>query len=166
MPKRSGTAVLGDMLKVLSEADYPLSTREIASRAGVDWATAKKYLSLVHKFSEVGRLMRAREGRATVWRVKKRPSTAEMFDRAVSYLMERGVRRIAVFGSRARGDERPDSDLDLLVEFPGGTSLLDHVGMMQDLSDMLGVDVDLVSWKGISPHLRDYIEKSAKVLVE
>jgi len=166
MPKRSSTAVLGGLLKTLFESDRPLSTRELALKAGVDWATARKYLTLIHKFSEMGRLVRAEEGGAVLWKLEKRPSTWEMLERAVSYLSERGARKIAVFGSRARGEEKPDSDLDLLVEFPEGTGLLDHAGMEQDLSDMLGVKVDLVSWRGVSPHLRGYIEKDVRVLTD
>lgn len=166
MPKRSGMAVSSDLLRVLSKSDRLLSTREIALKAGVDWATARKYLTHIHKFSEMGGLARVEERGAVLWRLKKRLDTAKMLERAIPYLTERGVRRIAVFGSRARGDEKPDSDLDLLVEFPSGTTLLDHAGMEQDLSDMLDVKVDLVSWKGMSPHLRKYIERDVRVLVE
>lgn len=166
MSKRSGTAVLGDLLRVLLGSDRPLSTREIALKAGVDWATAKKYLATFHKLSKAGLLVRKDDRGAVMWVLKKRPGTAEMLERAVAYLSEHGVRKIAVFGSRVRGEEKPDSDLDLLVEFPKRTSLLDHAGMEQDLSDMLGVEVDLVSRKGVSPHLRKYIEGEAKVLTE
>lgn len=157
---------MSDLLRVLLKANRPLSTRKIAMKAGVDWTTARKYLTLIHNLSGEGRLVRAEEERAVLWRLEKRPGTAEMLERAISYLLERGARRIAVFGSRARGDEKPDSDLDLLMEFPEETSLLDHARMEQDLSDILGVKVDLVSWKGISPHLRKYIERDAKVLTE
>jgi len=164
MPKRSSTAVLSGLSKTLFKSDRPLSTRELALKAGVDWATARKYLTLIHEFSGVGRIVRAEKGGVVLWKLEKRPSTGEMLERAVSYLSERGARRIAVFGSRARGEEKPDSDLDLLVEFPKGTSLLDHAGMKQDLSDMFGVKVDLVSWRGVSPHLREYIKKDVRVL--
>jgi hypothetical protein len=96
----------------------------------------------------------------------KRKPLPEMLERAVSYLRDRRVRFIAVFGSRARGDSRPDSDLDFLIEFPQGTSLLSHVGMEQELSELLGVKVELVPRKSVSPYMRDGIEKEAKVLLD
>jgi len=70
-----------------------------------------------------------------------------------------GVRELSVFGSAARGEMRPDSDIDLLVEFlpqaePG---LLDHAGLMLDLSDLLGCKVDLVSKNGLKPLIRDSV---------
>lgn len=64
---------------------------------------------------------------------------------------KRRVRRIAVFGSVARGEAGPDSDVDLLVDFEDGTSLLDHVGLFQDLEDLLGVGVDVVARSALKP---------------
>lgn len=87
--------------------------------------------------------------------------TPQMFERAVQYLKSRGMKNIAVFGSRARGDARPDSDLDLLVDIPDGTSLFDHIGMEMELSKMLGVKVELVSRDAVSPYMRESIEREA-----
>jgi uncharacterized protein len=64
---------------------------------------------------------------------------------------KRRAHRIAVFGSVARGDARPGSDVDLLVDFEPGASLLDHVGLFQDLEELLGVGVDVVTRSALKP---------------
>jgi len=71
-----------------------------------------------------------------------------------------GARNVRVFGSVARGDATETSDVDLLVEMEEGKSFLDLVGLWQDLQDLLGLKVDVISDGGISPHLR------AKILAE
>jgi uncharacterized protein len=70
---------------------------------------------------------------------------------------KRKAHRIAVFGSVARGEARPGSDLDLLVDFQLGASLLDHVGLVQDLEELLGIGVEVVTWNALKPgddHIR------------
>ena len=64
---------------------------------------------------------------------------------------KRKARRIAVFGSVARGEARPDRDLDLLVDFEPGTSLLDHIGLFQDLEELLGVRVEIITRSVLKP---------------
>ena len=91
----------------------------------------------------------------------KTPPSSRIFEEAVRYLRKRGIRDIAVFGSRARQESRPDSDLDLLVSLPSGMSLLDHVGMEMELSSLLGVKVELVSREAVSPYMRETIEGEA-----
>src|SRR6266496_4276498 len=73
----------------------------------------------------------------------------------------RGARNLRVFGSVARGESRPESDLDLLVDMENGRTLLDLVGLWQDLEEALGRRVDVVSEGGLSPHLRDRILREA-----
>jgi predicted nucleotidyltransferase len=74
------------------------------------------------------------------------------------------VRELAVFGSAARGEMRPDSDIDLLVEFlpDAEIGLLEHAGLMLDLSELLGRKVDLVSKRGLKPLIRDSILREAR----
>ena len=69
-----------------------------------------------------------------------------------------------VFGSTARQDGGAKSDVDLLVEMEEGRSLLDLVGLWQDLQDMLGVHVDVLSDRGISCHLVERITAEAIAL--
>jgi predicted nucleotidyltransferase len=72
-----------------------------------------------------------------------------------------GAHNIRVFGSTARGDAGATSDVDLLVEMEPGRSLLDLVGLWQDLEDLLGTHVDVLSEGGVSPHLRQRIYAEA-----
>lgn len=62
----------------------------------------------------------------------------------------RRASHVRVFGSVARGDAGPDSDIDFLVDFEEEASLLDQVGLIQDLHELLGVGVDVVSSGGLS----------------
>jgi len=72
-----------------------------------------------------------------------------------------GARTIRIFGSVARGEETPASDLDLPVEFEPGRSLLDHIALAQDREDLLGRRVDVVTEKGLHWYIRDRICREA-----
>jgi uncharacterized protein len=76
------------------------------------------------------------------------------------------VRELSLFGSAARGEMRPDSDIDLLVEFiPGAkVDLFDYSGLMLDLSKLIGRKVDLVSKKGLKPLIRASVLKEARLV--
>ena len=75
-----------------------------------------------------------------------------------------GIHRVRLFGSVTRGEAREDSDVDVLVDFEPGRSLLDQVGFEQDLSAMLGCQVDVVVEGGISPYLEERILQEARPL--
>ena len=68
-----------------------------------------------------------------------------------------GAHNLRVFGSVARGEAGPESDLDILVEMEPGKSLLDHVALMQDLEDLLQRKVDLVSERALHWYIRDRV---------
>ena len=62
-----------------------------------------------------------------------------------------------MFGSVARGEATKTSDLDLLIEMEPGRSLLDIIAIKQDLEELLGCKVDVVTEAAISPYLRDKV---------
>ncbi len=76
------------------------------------------------------------------------------------------VRELSVFGSAARGEMRPDSDIDLLVEVlpDAEVGLAEHAGLMLELEKLLGRKVDLVSKNGLKPRIRPYVLADAQLL--
>ena len=68
-----------------------------------------------------------------------------------------GARNVRIFGLVARGEARPDSDVDFLVELEPERSLLDQVALIQDLSDLLGCRVDVATDKGLREPIRERI---------
>jgi len=75
-----------------------------------------------------------------------------------------GARNIRVFGSVARGDDRSDSDVDLLVDVEPGRTLLDVTALEQDLQELLGRRVDVLTEAGLSPYLQQRIFAEAASL--
>ena len=65
-----------------------------------------------------------------------------------------GAHNVRVFGSVARGQVNPESDVDLVVDFERGRSLMDHGELMMDLEEMLGCRVDVVSERGLRDRFR------------
>ena len=76
------------------------------------------------------------------------------------------VRELSLFGSAARGEMRPESDIDLLVEFlPGAkVDLVEYSGLMLDLSKLIGRKVDLVSKNGLKPLIRASVLEEARLV--
>ncbi len=72
-----------------------------------------------------------------------------------------GARKVRIFGSVIRGEDTPESDLDLLVEFEPGRSLIDHIALIQDLQDLLGRNVDVVTENGLNTYIREQIIQEA-----
>ena len=76
------------------------------------------------------------------------------------------VRELRIFGSRARGDNGPESDYDLLVDFTpdSGVSLLEFSRMQIDLQALLGNKVDLVPKNGLKPRIRESVLSEAQLI--
>ena len=75
-----------------------------------------------------------------------------------------GAFNIRIFGSTARGTRTPRSDVDILVSMKPGRTFFDLVSLWQDLEELLGKKVDVVSENGLSPFLKDQILAEAKPL--
>jgi predicted nucleotidyltransferase len=75
-----------------------------------------------------------------------------------------GARNVRLFGSAARGRTSISSDVDFLVEMEPGSSMLDIVAIKQDLEDLLGCEVDVVTENALSPYIRAEVLKEAMSL--
>lgn len=82
----------------------------------------------------------------------------------IAHASARGASAVRVFGSVARGEDGPDSDMDLLVDLAPGTSLLDLIRLGRELSDLLGTRVDVVPADSLKPTRRDAILADAIAL--
>jgi uncharacterized protein len=74
-------------------------------------------------------------------------------------------KKVAVFGSFSRGENNSESDLDLLVELGIKINLLDLIGIEQELSEALGIKVDLITEKSLDPLIKPYIENDLQPLM-
>ena len=82
-------------------------------------------------------------------------------DEILRIATEHGAYNVRVFGSLARGEDSPGSDVDILIELEPGRSLLDIVAIKQDLEDLLARKVDVVTEAALSPYIRDRILQEA-----
>jgi uncharacterized protein len=95
-------------------------------------------------------------------------SIDEVKEKITPILRAYGIKKASVFGSVSRGDDRPDSDVDLLLEFkPEKTmGIYEYIGLQYKLEEILGKDVDLVSEGYINKFLEPYIRPELKTIYE
>jgi predicted nucleotidyltransferase len=85
----------------------------------------------------------------------------------INYLRPYGPERIGIFGSYARSEETPTSDIDILVKFKETLSLLDLAKIHRELSQILGKEVDLVTESSVkNERLKKYIYTDLKIIFE
>ena len=95
-----------------------------------------------------------------------RPSqtVAAKRDALLALAAARGIIRLRVFGSVARGQDQDENDLDLRVDLPAATSLLDLVGLQLEMQDPLGLKVDLCTERELHPALKQRILQEVRAL--
>lgn len=91
-------------------------------------------------------------------------SKQEIYNIITDHLKKHSASKIAVFGSYARNEESPDSDIDIIVNFSEKKNLFDLIGLQQDLEETLGKKVDLITESSIKPNRKKYIEKDMHVI--
>ena len=95
-------------------------------------------------------------------RTLTRDQVAERLAAHAEELRSFGVRSLSLFGSIARGDARPESDVDLLVEFEEVPGFIGYVRVRNRLEQILGRHVDLVMASGLHPRLRERVLREAR----
>ncbi|NMC58847.1 MAG: nucleotidyltransferase family protein [Candidatus Methanofastidiosa archaeon] len=90
----------------------------------------------------------------------------ELYQKIEEFLIKKGAKKISIFGSYSRGEETNNSDIDILVLFNDRKSLFDLVEIEYELEEIIGVKVDLLTEKFISPYMIDDIRKEMVVIHE
>ena len=83
---------------------------------------------------------------------------------AMPVLKQNGVEYAAVFGSIARGENRPDSDVDILIRYKISPGLIKHIGLANKLQEGLTQKVDLITENGLNKYMAPHIKNDLKVL--
>lgn len=136
----------------------PETVSRIASRGTCDFATLERLAAVVglriglHDETPLG----ADSGRDAVLR---RQSLIRTLAKA------HGARSVELFGSSARGEDRPGSDLDFMIELDPGRSLLDLIGFAEDLQAVFGRKVEVVTRAGMKPRVRAQAQRDAVRIV-
>ncbi|MBI4085944.1 MAG: nucleotidyltransferase family protein [Candidatus Liptonbacteria bacterium] len=90
----------------------------------------------------------------------------ELKEKATPVLKRHGVTYAAVFGSAARGEDRPQSDVDILVRLGRPTGMIDYMRLIQNLETCLEKKVDLVTEQSLNKHVRPYVLPDLKTIYE
>lgn len=95
---------------------------------------------------------------------KKKANDAEYFSKIIRQYLPKltqkyNISYLGIFGSYIRGEQKEDGDLDILVEFSKEPDLFEFIGLKQELSEILGVEVDLVMKSALKPRIRKGILK-------
>ena len=163
-----------------ARADSGLTQAELANRAGTSQPAVARYESgagvptiptLERLLAACGRSLKLSAGRRTETPTSIRGQVGEQAaalrrerPRLLAAAARRGMSNVRVFGSVARGDARPDSDIDLLIELKPGRTLIDLAGFRHDATRILGHDVDVATPSILRDEFRDEVLSQAVLL--
>ena len=89
----------------------------------------------------------------------------EIKKKILPLLKKNKIKKAGIFGSYARGEQKENSDIDILVEVQKGWSLLDLIGLEIELKKILRKKIDLVTYGGISPYIeQDVLKEEVKII--
>lgn len=89
----------------------------------------------------------------------------KLYKEIVDFLKGKGATKVAVFGSYVRNEETPKSDIDVIIDFKKHSmGLFEFIDLQEELSEKIGIKVDLLTEEGISPYLIKNIRKEMKIL--
>jgi hypothetical protein len=150
-----------------------LSQAELAARARTSQPAIARYESgtATPSLSTLERILAA-SGESLALKVSRRAPTRRVDtgiaqlrrsrERLLTAAQRHGVHDLRVFGSLARGEETPRSDVDLLVDLDPGRNLLDLIGFQQDAEEILGVDVDVAAPRFMKERVRERALREAR----
>lgn len=93
-------------------------------------------------------------------------SISDIQKKITPVLRSHGIKRASVFGSHARGTNRPGSDVDLLVQFGKPVGMIGYMRFVQEVEGALQCPVDVVTEKSLSKHLKPHIERDLQTIYE
>ncbi len=90
----------------------------------------------------------------------------DIYRKITEYFKDKPVKKIQVFGSFARNEQKKESDIDILLEMEHPVGLMALSRYRLDLEDLIGLEVDLGTTKGVSKHARPYIDSDLETVYE
>lgn len=105
-------------------------------------------------------------GRAAQWSYKGAMSVDEIRTITAPVFQRHGISYAAVFGSAARGEDRPDSDVDILVRLGRRMGMVGYMRLIEDLENVLHKNVDLVTEQSLNQHVRAHVEGDLATIYE
>lgn len=87
-------------------------------------------------------------------------------NKLIPILKQNNVVKASVFGSYARGKETKKSDIDMMIKYNGKMSLLDLIGLEQELEEKTGIKFDITTYKAINYLIKDQVYKEQVVILD